>query len=302
MQRLYAFIFAVAAPVIALTVSPAFSGGSPWLPAPGSGDISLSYTYQTADEFYRNTTKVPTPGNVGEELVQHTTYLEVRYGLLDQLALDGRIGYAQGHYGFDPSRGNGAISDKSPDGLADVNLGLTYRLLDETITENPLLPSLAIRIGGIIAGDYESGDINSIGDGGDGFEVSGLAGKFFGDMFAVSSEFGYRTRTDGIPDNLFLNLSGGIILFDRLGLNISYQRVDTPWSSFDIGDPGFSPITGVFPELKEEMELIGGGFNVAITDTINLGFQYATVIEGRNTAASDVFSVSLGYAFDTYAF
>ncbi len=282
-----------------LTAVPA-RAGSPWLPAPGAGNVNLSYTYQTADEFYRNTTKVPTPGNVGEDLVQHTTYVEVRYGLLDNIAIDGRIGYAQSHYGFDPSRGNGAISDKSPDGLADVNLGITYRFLDETITESPLLPTLAIRFGGIIAGDYESGDINSIGDGGDGFEISGMAGKFLGDMFVVSSEFGYRNRSNDVPDNLFLNLSGGIVLFNRIVLNISYQRVDTPWSSFDIGDPGFSPITGVFPELKEETELIGGGFNVAVTDSMNLGFQYASVIEGRNTAASDVFSVSLGYSFDTY--
>ncbi len=293
-----AFVIATLA-VFLFTAAPA-RAGSPWLPAPGAGDVNLSYTYQTADEFYRNTTKVPTPGNVGEDLVQHTTYVEARYGLLDNLAIDGRIGYAQGHYGFDPSRGAGAISEKSPDGLADVNLGITYRLLDETITESPLLPTLAIRFGGIIAGDYESGDINSIGDGGDGFEVSGMAGKFIGDMFVLSSEFGYRNRTNDIPDNLFLNLSGGVILFNRVSLNISYYRVDTPWSSFDIGDPGFSPIGNVFPELKEEMELIGGGFNVAVTDSINLGFQYASVIEGRNTAASDVFSMSLGYSFDAY--
>ena len=217
--------------VFLFTAAPA-RAGSPWLPAPGAGDVNLSYTYQTADEFYRNTTKVPTPGNVGEDLVQHTTYVEARYGLLDNLAIDGRIGYAQGHYSFDPSRGAGAISEKSPDGLADVNLGITYRLLDETITESPLLPTLAVRFGGIIAGDYESGDINSIGDGGDGFEVSGMAGKFLGDMFVLSSEFGYRNRTNDIPDNLFLNLSGGIILFNRVSLNISYYRVDTPWSSF----------------------------------------------------------------------
>ena len=31
-------------------------------------------------------------------------------------------------------------------------------------------------------------------------------------------------------------------------------------------------------------------------------FAHAAVIAGRNTAASDVFSMSLGYSFDTYAF
>ena len=54
-----------------------------------------------------------------------------------------------------------------------------------------------------------------------------MAGKFLGDMFVVSSEFGYRNRSNGVPDNLFLNLSGGVILFTALSLNISYYRVDT---------------------------------------------------------------------------
>ena len=54
--------------------------------------------------------------------------------------------------------------------------------------------------------------------------------------------------------------------------------------------------------LKEELQLLGGSLSVALIDQISLGLFYATVIDGRNTAASDVFSVSLAYSFDTYAF
>ncbi len=301
MQRLYAFIFAVAASVIVLTISPAFSGGSPWLPAPGAGSIGLSYTYQTADEYHRKTSPTSSVDTVPlpSDLQQHTVLVDVKYGLFESVALDLRLGYAESYF-----RQHGTLREKSPSGLGDVNFGVTYRLLDEAIVENELLPSLALRAGAIIAGDYETGSINSLGDGGEGFEISGLAGKFFADRFALSSEFGYRYRNKNIPDNLFLRLSGGVLLWERLGLSINYERIDTPWGSLDIG-PGEPP--GVFtparfPEVKEEIELLGGGLTVSLTDQISLGFSYATVIAGRNTAASDVFSVSLGYAFDTYAF
>ena len=189
------------------------------------------------------------------------------------------------------------IKERSPSGLADVSFGVTYRLLDEMISENELLPSVVLRLGGLIGGDYETGAINSLGDGGDGFEISGLAGKFFADCFALSAELGSRNRNNDIPDNLFLRLSGGV-LWNRLGLSINYERIDTPWGSLDIGS-GESPgvfIPARFPEVKEELQLLGGGLSVALTDQITLGLAYTAVVDGRTTADSDVFSVSLGYS------
>ena len=305
---------------IALTVSPAFSqpwfeedflvveqpssqgvsftflGRSPWLPAPQAGDVSVSYTYQTADEFYFGTTKRPTPGPTSEDLVQKTVWVDGTYGILDSVAVDLRLGFAESD--FEVEGGHPAVRRESYSGLADVNLGVTWRFLDEVLSDYALMPSVALRAGGIIAGDYQTGYINSLGDGGDGFEVSALAGKFFADRFALSGEFGYRNRNNAVPDNLFLRLSAGVSFWDRIGLSVSYGRVDTPWTSFDIGDPGFSPDR--FPEVREEMELIGAGINWAVSDRVSLVFTYASVIAGRNTAASDVFSASLGYAFDVF--
>ena len=320
MLRFCTFILAMAGSAIALTVSPAFSqpwsdegflvveqpysrgvsftflGRSPWLPAPLAGDVAVSYTYQTADEFYFGKTKRPTPGPNSEDLVQKTVWVDGTYGLLDSVALDVRLGFAESD--FEVEGGHPAVRKESYSGLADVHLGVTWRLLDEVLSNYALMPSVALRAGGIIAGDYQTGYINSLGDGGDGFEVSALAGKFFADRFAVSGEFGYRNRNNDVPDNLFLRLSAGVALWNRLGLSVNYERVDTPWTSFDIGDPGFSPDR--FPEVREEMELIGAGVNCAVSDRVNLVFTYASVIAGRNTADSDVFSVSLGYSFDLF--
>ena len=195
----------VAVAVTALAVLPAFAEGSPWLPTPGTGSISLSYVHQATDEFYRVTSKRPTPGG-GADLSQGTIWLQGSYGLSDALAVDVRVGRARSEFTTGP--GIPAMQE-SHDGLVDVNAGITWRIVDEAVSE---LPSVAIRVGAIIDGGYSTGYINSLGDGGSGAEISLLVGKFLTERFALSGEFGYRTRDNNVPDNAFLKVSGGVVL------------------------------------------------------------------------------------------
>ena len=102
------------------------------------------------------------------------------------------------------------------------------------------MPSIAVRLGGIKSGSYDAGYINSIGDGAEGVEFSGIIGKFITDNIAVSGEVGYRFRQD-IPDNIFVRLSGGVLLMDRVGVNVNYDMTNAE-SGLDISvDPDFSP-------------------------------------------------------------
>ena len=63
--------------------------------------------------------------------------------------------------------------------------------------------------------------------------MSALAGKYFADMFAVSGEVGYRVRDGNVPEDLFLNLSGGVLL-ENIGLSVNYKIVDAQ-SGLQIG-------------------------------------------------------------------
>ena len=289
MQRKHLLILAAAA-ALAINGSPAFAGGSPWLPAPGGGSLTVSYVSQNATEFYRSTAKRPTPGG-GHDLSQKTVWVDGTYGLSDSLALDFRFGGAQSSYATGPGL---PPSQASISGLADINAGVVWRALDEVVSGGP---TVAFRAGVIVAGTYDTGYINSLGDGGNGFELSTLIGKYFENGFAVSGEVGYRNRTSGdhdIPPNLFARLAAGVVVASRLGVSLNYQMEDST-TGLEIGSPEFSPM--VFPELQEDFHIVGPSVSIAISDRANIGASYGRVIAGRNTAVSNIIGVSLNYSF-----
>ena len=276
--------------------SSAFADGiSPWLPAPGAGFVNLSYVSQNANEFYFSDDKRPTPGPPsvqGSNLGQHTVWVNGMYGLSDAVAIDFRVGAARSYYPpIDPTGGRDNYS-----GVTDSNIGVTWRIVDELV--NPSMPSIALRGGAIIEGSYAAGYINSIGDGASGLEVSALAGKYFADRFAVSGEVGYRVRDEDVPSDVFVNVSGGVLL-DNIGLSINYKLVDAQ-SGLQIGVPPFSPTARVFPRVEEDIQFLSGTVSLNVSDQMNLGVTYGEVIDGRNTSKSKVFSVTMGYLFDTF--
>ena len=261
------------------------AGNSAWLPAPGGGSVSLSLIYQNAGEFYRGSEKVPGP-LAEEDLTQKTAMVQVKYGLLDYVALDLAVGGSQAS-----KSGAGPKESEDESGITDINVGVTVRVVDEAVTQGP---SIAFRVGGIKSGSYDTGYINSIGDGGDGFEVSGIIGKFLSDDFAISGEFGYRVRNEDIPDAIFANITGSLILADMLGVSVNYT-MENSTDGIDIGSEGFVPSR--FPETEEDTHTLGSTLTFFMGGGTSISGSYARVIDGRNTGEYNIFAVSLGYSF-----
>ena len=304
--RRRAAVLACSGLLACLSAQPALAQGTPWIAEPGTGSINISYVNQNALEFFRQTTKVKGPLEAtGANLAQNTVWIGVNYALHDALALDVQTAWAQS---FVAGAVGPAGGSESYSGLFDSNVALTWRIVDELISD---APSVAVRVGAIVAGGYDTGYINSLGDGGNGVEASLLVGKFW-DAVGVSAELGYRNRTStevnplavgagmaagetvDIPEDVFFNLGFFVPAGSRVTIGVDYRMVNA-LSGIDIGGEGFSPSR--FPGLEEDGHIVGGRVIANVTEYVSVNGFFGQVVAGRNTANSRIFGVGLSYGF-----
>jgi hypothetical protein len=285
-----------------LQVRPASAQGTPWIAEPETGSISVTFANQRATEFFRADTATKGPlGATDAHLSQSTLWFGVNYAFTDALALDVQSAWARS---FVPGP-VGPTPAESFNGIGDSNVAVTWRLVDELVSN---APSVALRAGVVAAGAYETGYINSLGDGAHAVEASVIVGKFW-NRFGFSTEFGYRHRGMAeineqavggmrgdvdVPSDVFYNLSGYFPASDAVTVGIDYRLVNA-LSGIDIGGPGFSPSR--FPELEEDAHILGGRLLANVTDRLSLNFFAGRVIAGRNTARSTVFGLGASFGF-----
>ena len=256
------------------------SGESAWLPAEGRGTVSFSYGEQTADRFFAGDTEVALP----VDLELNTSAISFTYGITDRLAFDANLGYASSDFIVDP----GLAPKGGLNGLTDSRLGLRYKLYETDSTV------LTVNGAAILEGDYDTGAITAIGDGGSGAELSLILGAQSGGGFYASGELGYRTRSNDVPDEWFVNLSGAYAFNEVVSASLNYQVVRSDGNLNIIG-PGFTPAR--FPEVDEDYDLAFGGINFQVSEQWGLGAGYGRKLDGRNTAKSDFWNVNINYSF-----
>ena len=286
----------------------ALSQGTPWIAEPRTGSITVSSYEQTAMEFYRGTETEKGPLEAtGAHLSQNTVWFHANYALNDAIAVDLQAAWAKSFVSgaVGPSGGRESYS-----GLYDTNLSVTWRFLDELVSNTP---SIAARVGVTVPGVYDTGYINSIGDGGSGIEGSLILGKFWS-LAGVSAELGYRQRGSttvnpdavgaiqgeeiDIPSEVFMNFWLFVPIGGRRRLSANYRIVNAT-SGLDIGGAGFSPSR--FPGLEEDSQLFGLQFFGPLFGSVCAHVFYGRVVGGRNTAMSSVLggglTVELGGSF-----
>ena len=297
-----AAVLACTALLSSLSTQSAFAQNTPWIAEPETGTVSVSFVSQRAVDFYGGETKTKGPlGASGAHLAQSTLWFGVNYAFTDALALDVQSAWARS---FVPGP-VGPTPAESFNGIGDSNVAVTWRLVDELVSN---APSVALRAGVMAAGAYETGYINSLGDGAHGVEASVIVGKFW-NRFGFSTEFGYRHRGSteineqavggmrgdvDVPSDVFYNLSGYFPASDAVTVGIDYRLVNA-LSGIDIGGPGFLPSR--FPELEEDAHILGGRLLANVTDRLSLNFFAGRVIAGRNTARSTVFGLGASFGF-----
>ena len=268
---------------------------SVWLPPPGQFVVTPAFAFSTFDEYWAGRTRVDPLQANDEHLDQYTGYLTLEYGILPNLAADVTVGYTA-------TSSTETLGNESDDGLADTFFGVRYRV----VREQGVAPSVAVRVGGIIAGTYDENTPFSAGDGAHGFEASVLLGKRFGTSgFGAYGDIGYRVRESPVPDDLF----GSVGLFkefpnvflqsDAFTASFGYRHVQG-LSGLDIMGSGFAPALGPshgFPALREINQLIEGA--VGYTDVGGRQYQFtvAKSVDGRNTGDKLVFVFAISLPF-----
>jgi hypothetical protein len=258
---------------------------SVWLPGADHLVVTPSYVYQNFDEFWMGATKV----DAGGDTWQHTAFLGFDYGITENMAFDAQVGWV---WSETDAAMLGASSDNhlDDDGLTDTTFGLRERFVDETTLGLWWVPSLALRIGGIIPGTYDENFPFSAGDGAYGAEVSLLGGKTICPGFGLYGDVGYRYREGRVPDEWFG--SAGLFLAWKFLAATAGYRFFEGLSGNDIGDTGFK-----FNTVKEVSQNLEASIGVRDPGGRYYQLFYAHTIDGRNTGQRDIFGGAVSFTF-----
>ncbi|MCY3883470.1 MAG: hypothetical protein OXG24_00995 [Gammaproteobacteria bacterium] len=260
--------------------SPISAEGSPWLPVPQTMSLSFSYVVQEADQFYRGETHANLPFG---EFNQTTLWLSGKYGLNDKTAIDVQLGTSEVEAG----------PLGSADGTQDATVGITRSLLDEIETGEY---SVSVRVAGTLAGDYDTGRPNSIGDGASSIAGSVNVGKYLTPEFGIAGEFGLRLSTNDVPSEWFLNAGVNYFVSPYVNTFAQYQLKQSN-GDLDIGSTGFTPAE--FPEVQENYSRFRMGASVQY-ENFSWEINFYRTLNGRNTTDFDIVSNTFTLFIDLF--
>ena len=258
---------------------------SPWLPIPAGGSVSLSYVDQSGDAAYvMGGTLVPIVGITGGAATRYkreSLGLKVSYGLADMVSLDASIASGKAKVGK---------ADNSS-GLTDTVIGVNWRVLDEY--EKRGLPTVTLRLVGIINGNYDGARLAALGKAASGYELSVLVGKQITPAFSVWGGLGVEDRSKGVPNATFFDLNAAYSPLPALSLSVGYSSKKYG-GNLNIAGPGFTP--AAFQRVNEQRDTMRLGAAYAITGNQSVALSLGKLVSGRNTVKDDRI-IGLGYTF-----
>lgn len=252
---------------------------SPWLPIPGEVALTLNSSTKSGDDAYFGGKK----DSLGGSFDQINYNVIVGYGLNDSVAVDATVSYAKIE--------SGDLEEKA---FADSTIGLSWRVLDEYASAETI-PTITLRAGVIVAGDYDGEKSTSIGKAENGYQLSVIAGRKLNPQWSVVAELGYEYRAGDVPEASFAQASVSFSPLNSLGLTLGYSSKKYG-GDLNLRGPGFT--TARYQEVNEERDLVKFNVGYAFAANQGIALSFSTLVEGRNTVNDDQ---NLGLSY-TYAF
>ncbi len=255
-----------------------YAEGSPWLPGDGATSIGASITSGSTEDFFIGETST----NLGADLSGTFVWLNASYGYDDIWAFDASTGYARSEF---------ETNQEEQSDLADTSFGVSYQFINEFEADNGL-PTISARLGYTLGGDYETAQIDAIGDGASGFDLSVLLGKSLNADFSIYSDLTYRQRDSGVPDAVKFLLSGSYVSpIPQLGFQLGLAGIRSD-SDLDFGGG-----VGEFSQVDKDSDWLITGVNYGFDNGVGIGFSYSAILSGKNVPDSDIASFNIGYSF-----
>lgn len=248
----------------------------------GTFYLTPSYTFQTFDEFYAGDQKVSNP--FGEDIDRESYRVYLEYVATPDLAVDLSVGYFRTESGE-----GGPFTEGEQDGLADTDLGLRYAFMKQQ--EQGI--DLAVRLGFIIPGDYETGQLSAPGDDAFGGSLKLLAGHTFGST-RLEGLLGYGINEGAVPETW----TAGVRVIQELGagfsIDVGFRYFDAD-GNLDIGGPGFTPDR--LPEVSEQGSVVELGLSYGDVGGRYYRVGYSRLFDGENIGQEETFGASVTFSF-----
>lgn len=264
------------------TVSPAAAMDlNGFLRQEGHGDVALSFTSESYDEFWVGSTKVSDPG-VGKVKTRSTS-LWVAYGLTPKLTVVGTVPYVDAD-----SDGLGGFHDEH---LQDLSLMGLYRIgaFGQGIRHR-FVGGLGFRT---IASNYEANQPVDTGDG-TADALARVVYQIEAGRFYASQQVGFDRRGGDAPDAFPLYTEAGMT-WGPVTCTAFYSHLDAKEGT-DIGDPGFT-----FPSNDDEYERVGAKVYGRVSDFFGVSGMWFTTLDGENVGDTAGFAVGINYSFERAA-
>ncbi len=274
----------LAATLLLCSASPlAFADGSPWLPAHGTTTLSVDLTRGSTSTFFIGDTTFDLTGDLEGTFV----WLNASYGFDDVWAFDFRAGYAESSFELNPP-------GQEQEDFTDTSVGVSYQFVNEFEADNGL-PTVTVRAGLTIGGDYETNRFEAIGDGADGLDLSLLVGKSIIPSIALHGDLTLRRRSDDVADGIKYLLSAYYTTpINGLGFQLAAGGIRTD-SSVNLGEQGIT--VEQLPQTDRDSDWLIVGGNYGFSNGLGVGLSLSSVLSGRNIPDSNIGTATLSYSF-----
>lgn len=275
--------YPLSAAMLALALAPEAFANSPTVIEVGKIMVTPSYSFQTFDEFYAGDQRVgPPPG--GEDIERQSFRVYLDYGLAADWAIDLSLGYFRTDSGT-----AGLFTVGKQDGIADTYFGVRRALARQADQGF----DAAIRVGGTLPGDYETGQLSAPGDDAFGADARLFLGRSFG-ATRLEGALGYSFNEGAVPETIGLGVRVIQTLPGNFYLEGGYRFFDSN-GDLDIGGLGFSAAR--LREVSEQGHVIEGALAYADQGGRYYRVYASQLVDGKNVGYELTLGASVTFPF-----